>query len=506
MGSLTRVGLVAFVPLVLAGCTVGHDYVRPTVDSPKAWRVEYVDATKTANTRWWRQFNDPVLDELIDQALRENKDVRIAAARVEEFAARVDITRSGLFPQVGYDGDVSRNRTSREAYGSSSQLDRTYNNYSAGLNLSWELDLWGRIRRATEAARADLLAQEENRRSVILSLVSSVATSYVTLRQLDRQLQVSRETLQTRRESLDLFKVKLAGGVVSELEVAQARSEYEQVAATIPQLELSIALTENALSVLLGYNPREMPRGKSIDQMTFPTVPFGVPSQLLQRRPDIRSAEQALIAADARIDVARAQYFPTISLTGMFGFVSDALSNLLQSSANTSSLGGSLLGPIFSGGRIEASVRASEAVQRQALSGYLQTIQTAFREVDDSLISVQKLRARLAAEGRRVKAYEDYARWATLRYDEGYASYIDVLDAQRSLFDAQLQYVEVQGGVYTALVGTYKAMGGGWIIDAQREADETDFPGGVEGYRSEGYLPVPEPTTPAGIDDSASYQ
>jgi len=506
VSNLLRTGLPVVVLVMLAGCTLGNNYVRPPVDIPDAWRVDYAAATETANTRWWRQFDDPVLDDLIDTALRDNKDVRIAAARVEEFAARVDISRSGFFPQVGYNGDASRNRGSREVYGANSLLDRSYNNYSAGLNLSWELDLWGRIRRGTEAARADLLAQQENRRSVILSLVSSVATSYVTLRQLDRQLQVSLETLQTRSESLELFKIKLAGGVVSELEVAQARTEYEQVAATIPQLELQIAQTENALSVLLGYNPREMPRGKSLDQLVMPSVPAGVPAQLLERRPDIRSAEESLIAADARIDVARAQYFPTISLTGMFGFVSESLSNLLQSSANASSLGGSVLGPIFSGGRIEATVRASEAVQRQALFGYLQTIQTALREVDDALTSVQKLNEQLDAERRRVQAYKDYTRWATLRYDEGYASYIDVLDAQRSLFDAQLRYIGVQGNVYTALVGTYKAMGGGWIIDAQREADKTDFPYRGANPPTEGYLPVPEPTSPAGIDNSTSYQ
>ena len=506
MSSLTRLSLVAGVLMALAGCTLGKDYVRPAVHSPETWRVDYEDATETANTRWWKQFNDPVLDVLIDTALKENKDVRIAAARVEEFAARVDIFRSGSYPQIGYDGNLSRNRVSREEYGANDLLDREYTNYSMAVNLSWELDLWGRIRRATEAARADLLAQEENRRTVILSLVSAVATTYVTLRQLDLQLEVSLATLESRRESLQLFEVKLAGGVVSELEVAQARAEYEQVAATISPLQLQIALTENALSVLLGRNPETMPRGKGLDQLTLPAIPAGVPSRLLERRPDIRSAEQSLIAAEARIDVARAQYFPTISLTGLFGYVSDALSELLGSSANTWSVGGSALGPIFTGGRINASVRASEAVQRQALTGYLQTIQTAFREVDDSLVSVQKLREQLLAEGRRVKAYQEYFRLATLRYDEGYASYIDVLDAQRFLFEAELRYVSVQGNVYASLVSTYKAMGGGWVIDAQRNADQTDFPGTTVGSQSQDSFFTPEPTRPAGLENSPGYQ
>jgi multidrug efflux system outer membrane protein len=504
MNNLARSGALSLVLISLAGCTLGRDYLRPAVDSPEAWRVDYEDAAETANTRWWELFGDPVLNALIDTALRENKDVRIAAARVEEFAARVDIIRSGFYPQLGYDGGGSRNSASRDDFGGVTAGDRNYKNYSIAANLSWELDLWGRIRRATEAARADLLAEEENRRAVILSLVSAVATSYVTLRQLDRQLEVSLETLETRGESLELFKLKFKGGVVSELEVAQVRTEYEQAAAAIPPLERSIALTENALSILLGHNPGEIPRGKTIDELALPAVPAGIPAQLLERRPDIRVAEQNLIAADARIDVARSQYFPTISLTGLFGYVSDALSDLLQNSANVWSIGGSALGPIFTGGRISAQVRASEAVQRQALVGYLQTIQTAFREVDDALVSVQKSREQLVAEGRRVEALSDYARLARLRYDEGYASYIEVLDAQRFLFDAELQYVAVQGDVYASLVGTYKAMGGGWVVEAQRSADETDFP--REQTDSEPRFAFPKPTRPSGPETDPGYQ
>ncbi len=462
----------------LFGCTVvGPDYVPPTVDSPEDWRVDYAAAADVANTRWWEQFDDPVLNQLIDTALRENKDVRIAAARVEEFAARVDISRSGFYPQIGYGGQASRNQASRENFGGvPSGSDRTYSDYGATLNAGWEIDLWGRIRRATEASRAELLAQEENRRTVILSLVSAVANTYVTLRQFDRQLEVSQETLATRAEALRLFEIKFKGGVISELELAQVKVEYEQAAAAIPTIEQQIALTENALSVLLGHNPGGIPRGKSIDALVLPAVPAGAPSSLLANRPDILAAEQNLVAANARIGVARSQYFPTISLTGLFGYVSEELDNLLQNSANVWSLGGGALGPIFTGGAIAGQVRASEAVQRQTLTAYLQTVQAAFRDVDDALISVQKSRERLAAEGRRVQALDDYARLAKLRYDEGYASYIEVLDAQRSLFDAELQYVSVRGDVYTSLVNTYKAMGGGWIIQAQATANETDFP------------------------------
>jgi multidrug efflux system outer membrane protein len=478
MSNVTRSWCLSVVLFILSGCTaVGPDYVRPTVDSPDAWRIDYAAAADAANTRWWEQFDDPVLNQLIDTALRENKDVRIAAARVEEFAARLDISRSGFYPQIGYGGQASRNQASREVFGGvPSGSGRSYNDYSATLNAGWEIDLWGRIRRATEASRAELLAQEDNRRTVILSLVSAVANTYVALRQYDRQLEVSQETLATRAEALRLFEIKFKGGVISELELAQVRVEYEQAAAAIPPVEQQIALTENALSVLLGHNPGNIPRGKTIDTLVLPAVPAGAPSSLLENRPDILAAEQNLVAANARIGVARAQYFPAISLTGLFGYASEELDRLLQNSASVWSLGGSALGPIFTGGAITGQVRASEAVQRQTLTAYLQTVQAAFRDVDDALISVQKSRERLAVEGRRVQALEDYARLAKLRYDAGYASYIEVLDAQRSLFDAELQYVSVRGDVYTAMVNTYKAMGGGWVIQAQATADATEVP------------------------------
>jgi len=490
--------------VLLSGCMLAPDYVRPQVDSPAAWRVDYADAADTANIRWWEQFKDPVLNQLVDTALKENKDVRIAAARVEEFAARVDISRSGYFPQIGYNGDASRNRASREVYGGGGLDERKYNNYTATASLGWELDVWGRIRNATAAARADLLAQEENRRAVILSLVSAVATSYINLRQYDRQLEIAKETLTARAESLRLFELKLKGGVVSDLEIAMVRTEYEQAAAAIPPIERRIAITENALSILLGSNPHAIPRGKSIDALVLPPVPEGVPSTLLARRPDIAAAEQNLIAANARIGVARAQYFPTISLTGLFGYASESLSDLLGNSANVWSLGGSAVGPIFSGGRISAELRASEAVQRQTLVGYLQTVQGAFRDVDDALVSVQKSREQLVVEGRRVAALSDYARLANLRYFEGYTSYLDVLDAQNKLFDAQLQYVSIQNDVYTSLVNTYKAMGGGWIVQAEDTANLVDFPPVKPGVQT--LLDFPRSTQPAAVQTAPGNQ
>lgn len=445
--------------LLVGGCATGPDYVRPGVDMPEGWRVSAEEAAGIANVTWWREFEDPVLDELIETALANNKDMRIAAARVEEFAARVGITRADALPAIGYGADASR---SRLPGGGSRDL------YSATLNLGWELDVWGRIRRATEAARAELLAAEEGRRTVILSLVTAVATSYVQLRNLDRQLEIARDTLSSRAESVRLFEIKLRGGVISELELAQVRSEYEQAAVRVPALERLIALQENALSVLLGRNPGPVTRGRRVEELRLPAIPPGIPSDVLMQRPDVRAAEQRLIAANARIGVARAAWFPSISLTGVLGQSSGDLGNLFSSSSTVWNVGGGALGPIFEGGRIKGGIRVSEAQQRQALQEWLRAIQTAFREINDALISVEKRREELDAQARQVDALRMYSRKARTRYQEGYVSYIEVLDAERRLFDAELQYEQARAELFAALINVYKALGGGWIEEADR--------------------------------------
>ena len=496
MNNVARSWVLSLVLFSLIGCTVGPDYVRPEVDTPDEWRFAIEDASGTVNSLWWEQFDAPVLDALINDALINNKDVRIAAARVEEFAARVDITRAGFYPQIGYDGAAGRNKTTLATGGS-----RINDSYLAALNVGWELDVWGRIRRATEAARAQLLAEEEVRRTVILTLVSSVAGSYINLRNLDRQLEIAIRTLKTRGESVDLFQTKYKGGVVSALEVAQVRSEYEQAAVRIPALERQIALQENALSILLGHNPGTIPRGKTIDELMLPQVPEGIPSELLVRRPDIQRAEQDLIAANAQIGVARSQYFPTISLSGLFGYASDELSDLLQSSSEIWGIGTDALGPIFTGGRIRSQVRASEAVQRQLLVGYAQTVQTAFREVDDALVSSVKRREELVAQGRQVAALEDYARYAQIRYDEGQVSYIEVLDSQRRLFDSELLYSQSKNDVCAAMISVYKAMGGGWVAQAESVANETDYAPDEE--KQESFNWFMKHTQPAAVEEAA---
>jgi multidrug efflux system outer membrane protein len=458
---------------VLTGCTIiGPDYKRPEVAKPDAFRFQVAEARDLANIAWWKQFNDPVLDALIDEALANNRDLRVAAARVEEFVGRVTTTRSQGLPQIGYGASGSRDRVSERLDTPVGGLPNPQTTYQAFLNASWELDLWGRIRRLSEAAQADLLATEEARRGVVLTLVSAVATGYILLRDLDKQLEIARRTAGTREEAVKLFDLRFKGGVVSQVELSQVTSEYEAAAAAIPSAERAIAQAENALAVLAGRNPGPIMRGRTIDELAVPGVPAGLPSDLLERRPDIRQAEQNLVGANARIGAARALYFPTISLTGLLGTASAAFGNLFTGAAKTWSYAGSLSGPIFTGGNIEGTVAQAEAQQKQLLATYERTIQTAFREVDDALVDRLKSLERLAAQGRQVAALRDYARLSRARYEGGYSSYLEVLDAERSLFNAELGYAQTQFDLFNALVNVYKAMGGGWVDEADKFAPQ----------------------------------
>ncbi|WP_448873529.1 efflux transporter outer membrane subunit [Desulfobulbus propionicus] len=455
--------------IVVGGCTVGPDYRRPTVDTPANWRVDEQEARKLADSEWWRQFNDPVLGNLVTTALRENKDLLIAAARIEEFAGRYGVVRADLFPQVGGAAGYTRERTTETGDNRlATGYKATTDTFSATLNAGWEIDLWGRIRRSTEAARAQLIASEEGRRAVILTLVGNVASAYINLRDLDRQLEISRNTAKSRGESYALFKERFAGGIISDLELSQNRSQYEEALASIPSLEKAITQQENGLSILLGRNPGPIPRGKNIDQLTLPAVVAGLPSDLLERRPDIRQAEQTLIAANARIGVAKAAYFPSISLTGAFGSASGDLGDLFKGSSKVWSYSAPVTMPIFTAGKIAGSVREAEAIRQQALLGYQQAIQNGFREVNDALADQQHTTRQLAAQKSQVDSLRQYAGIARLRYDNGYTDYLAVLDAERSLFNAELAYTQTQGNLYLALINLYKAMGGGWVDRAEQ--------------------------------------
>jgi outer membrane protein, multidrug efflux system len=465
--------LAAILLFLLTGCMVGPDYQRPAVDTPQNWRFEDKAAKDTVNTLWWEQFNDPVLNELIRIALEENKDVKIAAARVEQFLGQYGTTRAALFPQVGIGASAGRQRLSQSTgpvpYERDPSINTSFDNYEIFVNVNWEIDLWGKIRRATEAARANLLSTEEARRSVIMTLVTAVANSYVNLRDLDKQLVLTIETAQNYKEYYDLFSLRYKYGIVSEIEVKQAAAQYEQAMANIPFLQKGIAQQENALSVLLGRNPGPIPRGKTVDELMPPAVPAGLPSDLLLNRPDIRQAEQDLVSANANIGVAKALYYPTISLTGFFGFASMDLSNLFHGPAKMWSYAVPISMPIFTAGAIEGQVKASEAVQQQTLWRYQQVIQTAFREVDDSLVDHQRTREQLASLARETAALRDYVRLARLRYDNGYTSYLEVLYSQTLLYNSEILHTTAQGTLFQALVNLYKSMGGGWVVEADNK-------------------------------------
>ena len=450
---------------------IGPDYVRPTIEIPQNWRIYEKEAIVLSNTSWWEQLNDPILNGLVATALKENKDLLIAAARIEEFAGRYGFTRSGLFPQVGVDAAYSRQGDSKSIENAPrSGYNFNYDTFQTTLNASWELDIWGRVRRSTEAARAELLASEEGRRAVILSLVSSVAAAYVNLRDLDRQLEIARSTVKTREDGYSIFKDRFEGGIISEMELSQVKSQYEEALTTIPQFEKAITQQENGLSVLLGRNPGPIQRGKTIDQLTLPTVPAGLPSDLLTRRPDIRQAEQNLIAANAVIGVAKAAYYPAISLTGFFGFASSDLSDLFKGSSQVWQYSVPVNVPIFTAGKIAGQVKAAEAIQQQALLSYQMAIQTAFREVEDSLVDQKRTREQLTVQQKQVDSLKKYYELAQLRYDNGYTSYIEVLDAERTLFNVELSYTQNQGALFFSLINLYKAMGGGWVEIADKQS------------------------------------
>ena len=463
---------------LLAGCMFGPDYRRPQVDTPKTYLYEPA-AVEAINVEWWKQFGDPVLDQLIAEALANNKSVKIAAANVEQAAAILVQTRSALFPQVTYQGQAARARLSQStATPIPGGVQNPANAFQLLGGASWEIDLWGRVRRLSEAAQANLLATDEARRGVILTLVTQVAVSYIQLRGLDEQLEIAQRSLKTYGDSLDLFKLKFQYGQVSQLVVAQSQSQYETAAARIPQIRTQIEAMENALSVLLGRNPGQIPRGKSILEVTLPPIPAGVPSQLLERRPDLLQAEQQLVAANAQIGAARALYFPGISLTGAAGVASAPLHELFTGPAKTWNFAGLVTGPIFTGGAISGQVAQAKAANQAALISYQLAIQNAFADVENALSAREQLGEQLAAQQRLVKALQEYTGLATELFDGGYESYTTVLQAEQQLFPEELNLAATRAQLFGSLANIYLAMGGGWVDAADRMTETgTSAPG-----------------------------
>ncbi len=461
--------LPVFLAVLLSGCMVGPNYHRPALTIPKAYRYEEKNALDTANTKWWRQFDDPVLDSLIVEALADNKNIKIAAANVEQAAGFLLQTRAPLFPQITYNGNAQRLRQSESELGTLAPfVPNPANTFDLFGGASWEIDLWGRIRRLSQSARANLLATEEARRGVILTLVSSVAGSYLELRGLDEQLEIARRTLASYGKSLRLFELKFAHGQVSMMTVEQARSQYETAAVAIPQIESRIVQTENAICVLLGRNPGPVKRGKPLSRIAIPAIPAGLPSQLLERRPDLAQAEQNLIAANAQIGAAEALYFPSISLTAALGVESPELSDLFEGPARTWSYAGNFVGPIFTAGAIWGQVKQAVASREAALQSYKNAILSAFSDVENSLDDRRKLAEQLQAQERLVTALKDYDRLAWMQYNGGYTAYLTVLYAEEKLFPAELTCVQLRTSLLTSIVNIYKAMGGGWVNRAAK--------------------------------------
>ena len=448
----------------LAGCAVGPDYKRPEVLTPTDWRNGPEARDSLGDLGWWQLFKDPALHELITTAVVANRDLQVAVARVLDSRAQLGVARAAQFPQVNASGSYQYTRPfSKNSPMAQGAEIFTGDDWQAGMDLTFELDLWGRLRRGTEAARAELLASEETRRVVLMTLVADVARTHFDLLELDDELEIARRTLQTRQASLELQRRRFGQGLSTQLDVERAEAEVAVAAGTVPDLERRIVQTENGLSVLLGRNPGPIARGTPLDgQRLPPEVPAGLPSALLERRPDIRQAEQTLVAANARIGMAKAEYFPKISLTGMLGVESVSLSDLFTGGSRFWSIGPTMTVPLFTAGRTSNTVRGFEARQQQAATQYLQTIQQAFREVEDALVFHRKVREIRTERERRVAATRRALSLATLRYERGLSTQLDVLDAQRQLFIAELDLASTTRDQLTAVVQLYKALGGGW--------------------------------------------
>jgi outer membrane protein, multidrug efflux system len=459
-----RLSVVLVMAATIAGCKVGPEYRRPDATPPKDFRsqVASTEAGSLADLPWWQVFNDKALQGLITQALAGNYDLKVAVARIEQARAQVAVVRADLYPQVGYQANAAREKSFiplPQLHG-----NVTYNSFQAAVNAAWELDVWGRIRRSTDAATASLYAQEDVRRGVMLALVSDVAANYFLLIELDRQLAIARESATVYQRTLDLFNQRFQAGMDSKLGVVRAQAAYDSSTAAIAALNRAITQQENAICVLLGTYPRTIERGTQLPQQVMPATPVGLTSDLLQRRPDIMQAEQVMIGANAQIGVAIANYYPRIGLSALYGGQGVEVSDLFKSNFSIWSLAAGLTGPIFQGGRLKAGVQAQEAFWNESIAQYKQTITVAFRETSDALIAQQTLVTQRSALESQVQANREAVDIATQRYTGGRASYFEVLDAEQSLFPSEDALAQTQRDQLVAVVNLYKALGGGWNL------------------------------------------
>lgn len=462
--SARRAAALAVLAGLAPACMVGPGYKRPSVPVPERYLGDADDAAAEAGTladlAWWDVFDDPLLAALVREALQNGFDARLAAARVEEARALYGGARGNLLPAAGYRVDAERQRADQTTNPSGEAATK----WTAELVFSWEIDLWGRLRRQTEAARAQYLASEDARRGVLLSLVSDVASAYFELRELDEELAVARRTTTAFEETHDLFRRRLEGGAASALETARAEALLGTVSAQIPEIERAIVAKETELNFLLGRNPQPILRDGPIAPLP-PPVPAGLPSALLERRPDVREAEQLLVAANAGVGIAKADFFPRLSLTGAFGNASRELGDVFAQGRSWS-LGAGLLGPLFSAGRIKGNYRASQARYEQARVRYEATVAASFGDVTRALADRAKLAEAEAQRDRAVRAYREAVRLANVRYASGLSAYFEVLDAQQQLFPAELALAQTRRNQKLAVVGLYRALGGGWQTEA----------------------------------------
>jgi multidrug efflux system outer membrane protein len=462
LGFFSRIVVFVFL---LSGCMVGPDYSRPPVLIPDNFRgiVGAPTAESFADLPWFDVFRDPVLQELVREALQNNYDLRVAAARVEEARAQIGIARSFLFPQFDFNGGGNAQQASRVADPPQPFGSRNFQNWLLGFGLAWEIDVFGRIRRETEAATAVFFASEQAQRAVLITLVADVAQSYFTLRELDLELEIAQRTVQVNDETVRFYQTRLEGGVSNRLELDTAISNRSRTASTIPELERQIAIQENQINLLLGRNPGPIPRGTALtDQYSPPTIPAGLPSALLERRPDIKAAEDLLAANNANVGAAKALFFPNFSLTAAFGGASHNLSNIADRRAAIWSVSGGVLQPIFQGWRITSNYEAAKARFEQAVAQYQRSAQNGFREVADALVTIEKLEGVRAELEVGVRALQDATSLARLRYDTGLANYLEILIADQQLFDQELLLARARGGQLNSVVQLYRTLGGGW--------------------------------------------
>ncbi len=451
--------LLCLIILGIQACKMGPNYSRPDLNVDVDWDSTAVKGDQVAQIKWWDLYQDSLLESYISEALKENYNLRVAAAKIQELQAFRKTTKSALFPQIG----VNTFAEGEAGHNAATGVTKNNEKYRGIGTLSWELDLWGKIRRQVEAANAEYLGTYEAYRSMSISLVAEVAKTYFSLQDIDNRLRITRRTLIARQEAQRIAELRFKGGLVSEIEYQQATVELAQTKSLIPELERQVKINTNELAILLGRPPQELARSNSIsDQPVVPAIPVGLSSELLERRPDIRQAEDQLVAANAQIGAAKADYFPNLTLTGKFGYQSPSLNNFVANGFNYWEYIGDITAPLFSAGRIKGNVEAKKAQYNQVLNQYKQTVNVALKEVSDGLVTFQKTAQTRDAQTELLTASQEYLRLAQLQYLNGIVNYLDVLDAQRRLFEAEISESAAIKEQLVSMVDLYKALGGGW--------------------------------------------